>query len=436
MIHITSNNSFQDSELKKNVVKSYQTLLSQKGVGNDYLGWININEIASHKILNSIIKSANALQEISDYVIVTGIGGSYLGARAVIDALSSAFSTKKTQIIYAGHNLSENYLSELLSFLNNVNYTIIVISKSGTTTETAVSFRLLEKHCKKKYGIEDAKQRIVCITDKQKGAMKTLADRKGYLTFVIPDNVGGRYSVLSPVGLLPIAVAGIDIKKIVKGAAFMATSLQQSAENNPALYYAYARNLLQNKNYNVEVMASFEPKLFYFIEWWKQLFGESEGKENKGIFPAGVIYTTDLHSMGQYMQQGQRFLFETFLSIKNTSKICKVPKDRLNLDQLNYLAGKRISDINLQAKTGTIIAHQDGGIPTIEIEIDKLDEFHIGALIYFFEFACAVSGYTLGVNPFDQPGVENYKNNMFALLHKEGYEKESELLQQRIKSQK
>ncbi len=436
MIFIKSNSAIQDNELHKTASKAYQSLLSRKGEGNEFLGWMDINKIAPTELLHTIQKTADSLKQISDYVVVCGIGGSYLGARAVIDALSSSFPEKKPQIIYAGHNLSENYLSEMLHLLDTTNYSMIVISKSGTTTETAVSFRLVEQHCEKKYGIEGSKERIVCITDKQKGAMKTLADRKGYATFVIPDNVGGRYSVLTPVGLLPIAVAGMDIFSLIKGAENMAQTLLQSPENNPSLFYAYLRNLLLNKKYNLEVMASFEPKLFYFIEWWKQLFGESEGKANKGIFPAGVIYTTDLHSMGQYMQQGQRFMFETFLSVKNTSKICKVPEDKMNFDKLNYLAGKRISEINLQAKIGTILAHQDGGIPTIEIEIEELNEINIGALIYFFEFACAISGYTLGVNPFDQPGVENYKTNMFALLHKEGYEKENEQLQQRIDSKK
>jgi len=320
----------------------------------------------------------------------------------------------------------------LLRLLDTVDYSIIVISKSGTTTETAVAFRLLEKHSEKKYGKKENKNRIVCITDKEKGALKTLADKKHYKTFVIPDNVGGRFSVLTPVGLLPIALAGFNIRQLIEGAEKMSKQLLQSVENNPAVEYAYYRNYFLKNKLKIEIMATFEPKLFYLIEWWKQLFGESEGKENKGIFPSGLIYTTDLHSMGQYLQQGERMLFETFLSVKNANQKCVVPNDKDNLDKLNYLVGKRISEINRQAELGTIIAHQDGNVPTILIEIDKLNEANLGALIYFFEFACGVSAYTLEVNPFNQPGVEMYKNNMFALLKKEGYEKEHIILQKRL----
>ena len=320
----------------------------------------------------------------------------------------------------------------MLRLLDTVDYSIIVISKSGTTTETAVAFRLLEKHSEKKYGKKENKNRIVCITDKEKGALKTLADKKHYKTFVIPDNVGGRFSVLTPVGLLPIALAGFNIRQLIEGAEKMSKQLLQSVENNPAVEYAYYRNYFLKNKLKIEIMATFEPKLFYLIEWWKQLFGESEGKENKGIFPSGLIYTTDLHSMGQYLQQGERMLFETFLSVKNANQKCVVPNDKDNLDKLNYLVGKRISEINRQAELGTIIAHQDGNVPTILIEIDKLNEANLGALIYFFEFACGVSAYTLEVNPFNQPGVEMYKNNMFALLKKEGYEKEHIILQKRL----
>ena len=291
---------------------------------------------------------------------------------------------------------------------------------------------MLEKHSEKKYGKKENKNRIVCITDKEKGALKTLADKKHYKTFVIPDNVGGRFSVLTPVGLLPIALAGFNIRQLIEGAEKMSKQLLQSVENNPAVEYAYYRNYFLKNKLKIEIMATFEPKLFYLIEWWKQLFGESEGKENKGIFPSGLIYTTDLHSMGQYLQQGERMLFETFLSVKNANQKCVVPNDKDNLDKLNYLVGKRISEINRQAELGTIIAHQDGNVPTILIEIDKLNEANLGALIYFFEFACGVSAYTLEVNPFNQPGVEMYKNNMFALLKKEGYEKEHIILQKRL----
>lgn len=432
MITVNSDIDFIDNIVLEKVEAAFQTLVSRKGKGNEFLGWMDVDEIASLSLMKEIQKTANALIKISDYVVVAGIGGSYLGARAVIEALRPTFSSKKPQIIYAGHNLSEDYLSELLSLLSTVDYSIIVISKSGTTTETAVAFRLLVQHCENKYEENTSKKRIVCITDKKQGALKKLADIKGYKSFVIPDNVGGRYSVLTPVGLLPIAIAGVDINSLVSGAKDMAMSLQASTVRNLAIRYAYARNILLNRGFNIEVMASFEPKFFFLIEWWKQLFGESEGKENKGIFPTGVIYTTDLHSMGQYMQEGQRIVFETFLSINKEKSMCKLPHDNDNFDQLNYLAGKRISEINKQAKMGTILAHKDGGIPAIEILIDAMDEQNLGALIYFFEFACAISGYTLGVNPFDQPGVEAYKKNMFALLKKEGFEKEHELLQQRI----
>lgn len=432
MITVKSDIDFIDNIVLKKVEAAFQTLVSRKGKGNEFLGWMDIDEIASEYLIKDIQQTADSLIKISDYVVVAGIGGSYLGARAVIEALRPTFSNKKPQIIYAGHHLSEDYLSELLSFLSTVNYSIIVISKSGTTTETAVAFRLLAQHCEKKYGQEASTKRIVCITDKEKGALKKIADIKGYKSFVIPDNVGGRYSVLTPVGLLPIAVAGIDIKALISGAKTISDSLSVFTLNNATVSYAYARNMLLIQGFNIEVMASFEPKLFFLIEWWKQLFGESEGKENKGIYPTGVVYTTDLHSMGQYMQEGQRIVFETFLSINKEKGICKLPHDNDNFDTLNYLAGKRISEINKQAKTGTILAHKDGGISTIEIEIDAIDEQNIGALIYFFEFTCAISGYTLGVNPFDQPGVEAYKKNMFALLKKEGFEKEHELLQQRI----
>jgi glucose-6-phosphate isomerase len=393
---------------------------------------MDVNNIAPPSLINEIENLIQTMSGISDYIVVAGIGGSYLGAKAVIEALSTSFPSKKPQIIYAGHNLSEDYHADLLAFLNNVDYSLIVISKSGTTTETSVSFRLLQKHCEKKYGIRSSQKRIICITDKTKGALKLLADKKGYKSFVIPDDVGGRYSVLSPVGLLPIGMAGFNIKELVQGAIEMSKILNQQKEYNIAVRYALFRNDMLNNGYMVEVMTAFEPKMFYLIEWWKQLFGESEGKNHKGIFPAGAIYTTDLHSMGQYMQEGQRIVFETVLSIAHANDTCIIPHDPDNYDALNYIAGKRISNINTQAKNGTILAHQDGGVPVIEIEMDCLNEKNLGALIYFFEFSCAISGYTLGINPFNQPGVEAYKKNMFALLKKEGYEKEYEILQKRI----
>ncbi|MFA7401922.1 MAG: glucose-6-phosphate isomerase [Bacteroidales bacterium] len=432
MIKLIEHTPYRNEILQKQTVRSYYDLISSKGEGSEWLGWMDVNNIAPPSLINEIENLIQTMSGIADYIVVAGIGGSYLGAKAVIEALSTSFPSKKPQIIYAGHNLSEDYHADLLAFLNNVDYSLIVISKSGTTTETSVSFRLLQKHCEKKYGIRSSQKRIICITDKTKGALKLLADKKGYKSFVIPDDVGGRYSVLSPVGLLPIGMAGFNIKELVQGAIEMSKILNQQKEYNIAVRYALFRNDMLNNGYMVEVMTAFEPKMFYLIEWWKQLFGESEGKNHKGIFPAGAIYTTDLHSMGQYMQEGQRIVFETVLSIAHANDTCIIPHDPDNYDALNYIAGKRISNINTQAKNGTILAHQDGGVPVIEIEMDCLNEKNLGALIYFFEFSCAISGYTLGINPFNQPGVEAYKKNMFALLKKEGYEKEYEILQKRI----
>lgn len=432
MIKLIEHTPYRNEILQKQTVRSYYDLISSKGEGSEWLGWMDVNNIAPPSLINEIENLIQTMSGISDYIVVAGIGGSYLGAKAVIEALSTSFPSKKPQIIYAGHNLSEDYHADLLAFLNNVDYSLIVISKSGTTTETSVSFRLLQKHCEKKYGIRSSQKRIICITDKTKGALKLLADKKGYKSFVIPDDVGGRYSVLSPVGLLPIGMAGFNIKELVQGAIEMSKILNQQKEYNIAVRYALFRNDMLNNGYMVEVMTAFEPKMFYLIEWWKQLFGESEGKNHKGIFPAGAIYTTDLHSMGQYMQEGQRIVFETVLSIAHANDTCIVPHDPDNYDALNYIAGKHISYINTQAKNGTILAHLDGGVPVIEIEMDCLNEKNLGALIYFFEFSCAISGYTLGINPFNQPGVEAYKKNMFALLKKEGYEKEYEILHKRI----
>lgn len=432
MIKLIEHTPYRNEILQKQTVRSYYDLISSKGEGSEWLGWMDVNNIAPPSLINEIENLIQTMSGIADYIVVAGIGGSYLGAKAVIEALSTSFPSKKPQIIYAGHNLSEDYHADLLAFLNNVDYSLIVISKSGTTTETSVSFRLLQKHCEKKYGIRSSQKRIICITDKTKGALKLLADKKGYKSFVIPDDVGGRYSVLSPVGLLPIGMAGFNIKELVQGAIEMSKILNQQKEYNIAVRYALFRNDMLNNGYMVEVMTAFEPKMFYLIEWWKQLFGESEGKNHKGIFPAGAIYTTDLHSMGQYMQEGQRIVFETVLSIAHANDTCIVPHDPDNYDALNYIAGKHISYINTQAKNGTILAHLDGGVPVIEIEMDCLNEKNLGALIYFFEFSCAISGYTLGINPFNQPGVEAYKKNMFALLKKEGYEKEYEILQKRI----
>ena len=357
-----------------------------------------------------------------------GIGGSYLGARAVIEALSNTFANYEKQsvprIIYAGNNMSPRYLIDLIDFISDKDFSINVISKSGTTTEPGIAFRILREVIENKYGVEDAKKRIYVTTDKEKGALKTLANEEGYESFVIPDNVGGRYSVLTPVGLLPIAVAGIDIDKLMFGAKMSQEKYSDTnIKYNECFQYAVTRNILYSKDKNIEILANYEPKLHFVTEWWKQLYGESEGKELKGIFPAGVDFTTDLHSMGQYIQEGKRNLFETVLNIENVDYDIEMKADEDNLDGLNYLEGKKIDYINKKAMEGTIMAHTKGGVPNILINIEKLDEENIGELIYFFELACAMSGKILGVNPFNQPGVEEYKKNMFTLLGKPGYEK-------------
>jgi glucose-6-phosphate isomerase len=373
-------------------------------------------------------------------VIVAGIGGSYLGARAVNDALASAFDAyqaadrKNPYVVYAGNNIGEDYLAELMEFIDDKQFGIINISKSGTTTETALAFRLLKTVLEQKVGKEEARNRIVAITDQAKGALRSLATKEGYKTFVIPDNVGGRFSVLTPVGLLPIAVAGGDIYALVKGAQDMekATAAEIAYAQNPACQYAAIRNALYQSGKKIEILVNFNPKLHYFSEWWKQLYGESEGKNNKGIFPAAVDFTTDLHSMGQWIQEGERTIFETVISIEKANKQVLVPMDEENLDGLNFLAGKRVDEVNKMAELGTQLAHIDGGVPNIHISFEKIDEYNIGQFIYFFERACGISGYVLGVNPFNQPGVEAYKKNMFALLDKPGYEKESEAIKARI----
>jgi glucose-6-phosphate isomerase len=362
-----------------------------------------------------------------------------LGARAVIEALSPQFNLlKKKQgnpiVLFAGFNISEDYHHELLKVLDEKDYTMIVISKSGTTTEPAIAFRLLRRHMEQKYGVEEARKRIVAITDKSKGALKQLADEEGYETFVVPDDVGGRFSVLTPVGLLPIAVAGINIRALLDGARYMETFVKKdySIEKNPVSAYAAVRNVLYKKEKFVEILVNYMPRLYYLTEWWKQLYGESEGKEGKGIFPAGVNFTADLHSMGQYLQEGMRIMFETVISVERPKTELRVPEDEANLDNLNYLAGKRIHEVNEKAELATKLAHVDGGVPNLVIKVPEIKEEYLGELIYFFEMACAVSGYILGVNPFDQPGVEAYKKNMFALLGKPGFEKQAEALKKRV----
>ena len=417
-----------------------ELLESGKGAGNDYIGWVHLPSSITDAFLNEVQAVADALRKRCEVVVVAGIGGSYLGAKAVNDALQHTFDAyqakdrKDPYVVYAGNNIGEDYLADLMEFLRGKEFGIINISKSGTTTETALAFRLLKTMLEKQSGKAEAQKRIVAVTDAKKGALRSLATKEGYKTFVIPDNVGGRFSVLTPVGLLPIAVAGHDIKALVRGAQEMEklTGTDVPAENNLSAQYAAIRNAIYRFGKTTEILVNFNPKLHFMAEWWKQLYGESEGKDNKGIFPASVDFTTDLHSMGQWIQEGQRNIFETVISVKNASKSVVIPSDEENLDGLNFLAGKRVDEVNKMAELGTRLAHVDGGVPNILIEIDKVDEYNIGQLIYFFERACGISGYMLGVNPFNQPGVEAYKKNMFALLNKPGYEAESKAIQARI----
>jgi glucose-6-phosphate isomerase len=423
------------------VKKANETLHAGTGKGNDFLGWVSLPSSISNDFLNEIQETADTLRKECEVVIVAGIGGSYLGSKAVIDALSNSFGcqsckSNNPQIIFAGNNISEDYLAELSDFLKEKRFGIINISKSGTTTETALAFRLLKTQLEEQAGKALAKQRIVAITDASKGALRKLSEIEGYKTFVIPDNVGGRFSVLTPVGLLPIAVAGFDIKALVAGAVEMENSTKPAVafEENIAEIYAAIRNeLYQGVGKKIEILVNYHPKMHYISEWWKQLFGESEGKENKGIFNAAVDFSADLHSMGQWIQEGERSIFETVISIAQPNREVVIPSDADNLDGLNFLAGKRVDEVNKMAELGTMLAHVDGGVPNIKIEMPKLDEYYIGQLFYFFEKACGISGYTLDVNPFDQPGVEAYKKNMFALLNKPGYEKESAEIQARLK---
>ena len=420
------------------VQEALEMLEKGTGLGNDFLGWLHLPSSITEEHLNDIQETANTLRELCDVVVVAGIGGSYLGARAVIEALSNNFHCylkgNNPAIIYAGHNISEDYLFELTEFLKDKKFGVINISKSGTTTETALAFRLLKKQCEDQRGIEVARKVIVAVTDAKRGAARTTADNEGYKSFIIPDNVGGRFSVLTPVGLLPIAIAGFDIKALVKGAADMeaATAPEVPFEENIAAVYAATRNALYADGKKIEILVNYQPKLHYVSEWWKQLYGESEGKEGKGIFPASVTLTADLHSMGQYIQEGERTLFETIISVAEPKHKVVIEADEQNLDGLNFMAGKRISEVNRMAELGVQLAHVDGGVPNIRIEIPSIDEATIGGLLYFFEKACGISGYILGVNPFDQPGVEAYKKNMFALLDKPGYEEESKKIKARL----
>jgi len=409
------------------------------GKGNDFLGWLNLPSSIDEAHLADVEATAAILRKNCEVVVVIGIGGSYLGAKATIDALSNSFDWLQTErkspaIVYAGQNIGEDYLFELQQLLKTKKFGIISISKSGTTTEPALAFRLLKTQLEEQQGKEAARDLIVAVTDKARGALRTLAVQEGYKTYVIEDNIGGRYSVLSPVGLLPIAVAGFDIRQLVKGAVDMEVQTGENVafENNLASQYAAVRNELYKSGKKIEILVNYHPKLHFVSEWWKQLYGESEGKDNLGIFPAAVDFTTDLHSMGQWIQEGERTIFETVISVKESDHKVLVPSDPANLDGLNFLAGKRVDEVNKMAELGTLLAHIDGGVPNLKIELPKLNEYYLGQLFYFFEKACGISGYLLGVNPFDQPGVEAYKKNMFALLEKPGFEEETKAIKARL----
>jgi glucose-6-phosphate isomerase len=428
--------------IREEILLAYDGLMSRKGAGREFLGWLDLPSDFPDDLLSRIQQDAERIRSRSEILVVVGIGGSYLGSRAVMEALGNPFKMLQMKgkpgnpfVLFAGQNLSGSYHKFLLELLDMYSYSVVVISKSGTTTEPAVAFRLLKDHLEKKTGKQDARQRIIAVTDSSQGALKKMADDEGYSTYVIPDDVGGRYSVLTPAGLLPVAAAGYRIEGILQGASRMEDHLKRTTmpEENPAMLYAAARNLLYRQGKRIEILVSYEPGMSCFVEWWKQLYGESEGKQHKGIFPAGAGFTTDLHSLGQFIQEGSRILFETVLSFgEPSSGGLKVPADAGNLDGLNFLSGRTLDGINRMAELGTLLAHVDGRVPNIRIRMPSLTEEAIGEMIYFFEFACALSGYTLGINPFDQPGVEAYKKNMFALLGKPGYEKESEEIRKQL----
>ena len=424
--------------------RAQRELLNGGGKGDDFIGWVRLPAQYDRAEYARILAAAKKIQGDSKALVVIGIGGSYLGARAVIEALSNSFAwliqdKKNPQILFAGNNISEDYLAELTDYLKGKRFGVINISKSGTTTETALTFRLLKKQCEAQMGKDVAREVIVAVTDAKRGAARTCADKEGYKSFIIPDNVGGRFSVLTPVGLLPIACAGFDIKALVAGATDMekATGVNVPFGENIAAQYAAVRNALYNEGgKKIEIMVNYQPKLHFIAEWWKQLYGESEGKDGKGIFPASCDFTTDLHSMGQWIQDGERSIYETVISVETPNRELDFPHDDENLDGLNFLAGKRVDEVNKMAELGTRLAHVDGGVPNIRISVPVLNEYYIGQLIYFFEIGCGISGNILGVNPFNQPGVEAYKKNMFALLNKPGYEAESKAIQERLQNEK
>ena len=437
-LEFVSQEEIDNFESTVNLAK--ETLINKRGAGADFLGWLDLPVNYDKEEFERIKKAAKKIQSDSEVLVVIGIGGSYLGAKACIEALSHSFyalldKTKRPypHIVFCGNSISEKYLHDLEEALEGKDFSINIISKSGTTTEPAVAFRVLKKALIKKYGKEEAKKRIYATTDRAKGALKKLTDEEGYESFVVPDDVGGRFSVLTAVGLLPIAVAGIDIDKLMSGAAAARKSaLEKPYKENPALLYASMRNIIHRKGKAIEILANYEPSLHYISEWWKQLYGESEGKDNKGIYPASVDLTTDLHSMGQFIQEGSRILYETVISIEEPLVNMLLEEEEKDTDGMNYLAGKSIDFVNKSAMNGTILAHTDGGVPNLSIVLPKLNEEYLGELFYFFEFACGVSGYILAVNPFNQPGVESYKKNMFALLGKPGFEREREELLKRL----
>ena len=426
--------------LKTSVMAARDTLVNRSGAGNDFLGWVDLPVDYDKEEFARIQKAAAKIQGDSDVLLVIGIGGSYLGARAAIEFLSHSFynnlskdKRKTPEIYFVGNSISSKYINDLQDMLDGKDFSINIISKSGTTTEPAIAFRVFKKLLIEKYGKEEANKRIYATTDKARGALKSLANEEGYESFVVPDDVGGRYSVLTAVGLLPIAVSGADITKLMEGAAFgRKKALETPYEENPALLYAAVRNILLRKGKMVEIVANYEPCLHYVSEWWKQLYGESEGKDQKGIFPASVDLTTDLHSMGQFIQDGARIMFETVMEVESSPAEIILEEEEVDTDGMNYLAGKSVDFVNKSAMNGTILAHTDGSVPNVKVIIPELDEYNLGQLFYFFEFACGVSGYLLGVNPFNQPGVESYKKNMFALLGKPGYEEQREALLKRL----
>jgi len=404
------------------VLSNYDKLVNQTGEGNDFLGWLNLPVDYDKEEFERILKASKKIRSNSDILLSVGIGGSYLGAKCCCEMFKKYFNNKDLEVIFVGNQISSTYLAELLDYIKDKDYSINVISKSGTTTEPAIAFRVLQQALIAKYGKEEARNRIFATTDKARGALKTLADAEGYETFVVPDNVGGRFSVLTAVGLLPIACQGIDIKAMMEGASASRKDFMQKNEANLAVKYAAVRNALYNKGYDVELLVNYEPRLNYFSEWWKQLYGESEGKNHKGIYPSSVSFSTDLHSLGQMIQDGKRHFFETVINVLTPEIDLDIPHDDANLDGLNYLDGKTMDYVNKKAMEGTAIAHTTGGTPNMRIDLSEISEFNFGYMVYFFEFSCALDAYTLGVNPFNQPGVEEYKKNMFALLNKPGYE--------------